>query len=131
MHLAEIHPVRSLFFDLDGTLVDSCPGIVASLSIAFRAAGKMLPPGDFGQANRVHPSVSSLHVLIQLLPSRTSPTSRRPFAPDYDSDGWKKTVLFEGVVPGACNGCSAMGRNYSWSPTSLGFPPSGFLPTSA
>jgi phosphoglycolate phosphatase len=99
MHLAEIHPVRSLLFDLDGTLVDSCPGIAASLSTAFRAAGRIMPPGDLRDA--IGPP-------IRIMATRIDPTLTEPdlaqiektFRADYDSHGWQKTVLFEGVVPG-------------------------------
>jgi phosphoglycolate phosphatase len=99
MHLAEIHPVRSLLFDLDGTLVDSCPGIAASLSTAFRAAGRIMPPGDLRDA--IGPP-------IRIMAARIDPTLTEPdldqiektFRADYDSHGWQKTVLFEGVVPG-------------------------------
>lgn len=99
MHLAEIHPVRSLLFDLDGTLVDSCPGIAASLSMGFRAAGRIMPPGDLRAA--IGPP-------IRILATRIDSTLTEPdlaqiektYRADYDSHGWQKTVLFEGVVPG-------------------------------
>ena len=44
-----MHQSRSLclLFDLDGTLVDSAPGIVASLTHAFAECGIEPPPGDW------------------------------------------------------------------------------------
>jgi hypothetical protein len=52
-----------LIFDLDGTLVDSCPGIGISLTSAFSAAGRTMPTVDLraviGPPIRVIATVSS------------------------------------------------------------------------
>jgi phosphoglycolate phosphatase len=99
MHLAEIHPVRSLLFDLDGTLVDSCPGIAASLSMAFHAAGRTMPPVDLRtligppirvMAMRIDPTLTEAE-LAQI---------EKTYRTDYDSEGWRRTVLFDEVIPG-------------------------------
>jgi phosphoglycolate phosphatase len=42
-------PVTSILFDLDGTLVDSAPGIVESLTHAFAACGIEPPRGDWAR----------------------------------------------------------------------------------
>jgi phosphoglycolate phosphatase len=39
-------PIRTVLFDLDGTLVDSRPGIVAGLRHALGRLGHALPPGE-------------------------------------------------------------------------------------
>jgi phosphoglycolate phosphatase-like HAD superfamily hydrolase len=38
--------IETLVFDLDGTLVDSAPGIGISLKVAFEAVGLVMPCGD-------------------------------------------------------------------------------------
>ena len=50
-----------VFVDLDGTLVDSAPGIVASLTHAFAACGIEPPRGEDVFA------ATSLHTLVQMV----------------------------------------------------------------
>jgi phosphoglycolate phosphatase-like HAD superfamily hydrolase len=109
MQLAEIHPVRSLFFDLDGTLIDSCPGIAAALALAFRAAGRTMPAADLRAV--VGPP-------IRIIATRIDPTLtdaelaqiETVYRAEYDSDGWRDTVLFSGVVPVLQDLCTAGAR---------------------
>lgn len=87
----------NVVFDLDGTLIDSCPGIEAALSAAFIAAGRVMPAADLRAiigppirtiATRVEPALTEVE-LVQI---------ERTFRTTYDGDGWRKTILFEGVA---------------------------------
>jgi phosphoglycolate phosphatase len=88
---------KTLVFDLDGTLVDSSPGIATSLAMAFQAVGRVMPTADFrkaigpplrGIARRVEPTITDAELdIIEPL-----------YRTDYDSRGWRDTVIFDGVV---------------------------------
>jgi phosphoglycolate phosphatase len=89
--------LKTLVFDLDGTLVDSSPGIATSLAMAFKAVGRVMPTTDFrraigpplrGIARRVEPTITEAELdVIEPL-----------YRSDYDSRGWRDTVIFDGVV---------------------------------
>jgi phosphoglycolate phosphatase len=90
--------ITSLIFDLDGTLIDSCPGIQATLAVAFRAAGRAMPATDVRTvigppirviAARIDPSLSELELT----------TIEQTYRRVYDSEGWRETVAFPDVAP--------------------------------
>jgi phosphoglycolate phosphatase len=98
MPLRSLPPVlKTLVFDLDGTLVDSSPGIATSLAMAFKAVGRVMPTADFrkaigpplrGIARRVEPTITEAELdIIEPL-----------YRADYDSRGWRDTVIFDGVI---------------------------------
>lgn len=87
----------NLVFDLDGTLIDSCPGIGTALSVAFIAAGRVMPVADLRAiigppiriiAARVEPTLTEVE-LAQI---------ERTFRACYDGEGWRETIPFEGVA---------------------------------
>ncbi|HUZ95909.1 MAG TPA: HAD family hydrolase [Edaphobacter sp.] len=89
-------PNPAIVFDLDGTLIDSCPGIGASLSEAFAAAGRIMPAMDLRAV--IGPP-------IRVIAARMEPTLTEnelakielTFRAIYDNDGWRETVLYDGV----------------------------------
>jgi phosphoglycolate phosphatase len=88
--------VRHVIFDLDGTLVDSLPGIAFSVDAALRACG--LPPVKRDLAALMGPPVRDIlaavsggadrHMLDRL---------ERSFRASYDAEGWRRTVCLAGV----------------------------------
>jgi phosphoglycolate phosphatase len=84
---------RCLLFDLDGTLLDSLPGIAYSVQAAFDAAG-------------LHERAYNLRQLIgppiRTILSRAAETSdpalldtlERYFRASYDNEGWRRSVCF-------------------------------------
>jgi phosphoglycolate phosphatase len=84
-------------FDLDGTLIDSSPGIAAALSIAFLSAGRTMPTTNVR---------SIIGPPIRVIATRIEPTLtegelaqvEKTYRSEYDTEGWRETVLFEGVV---------------------------------
>ena len=99
-------PVRHAIFDLDGTLVDSLPGIGGPWS---GAAACGLPPltRDLAAADRParsatfwrrFPDVTRRgHVLDRL---------ESAFRASYDSEGWRRTVCHAGRSGDAAGDCS-------------------------
>lgn len=85
-----------ILFDLDGTLIDSAPGIIAGFSAALLQNGVspicelseelIGPPLD--ETLRIISGISDLVILNKLADS---------FKEHYDGAGYKKTLLFEGV----------------------------------
>lgn len=87
----------NFIFDLDGTLVDSLPGIAAALAEAFRSIGRTLPeanlraaigPPIFVIARRVDPALTEPQVLA----------IERAYRSLYDDHHWAHTTLFPGVA---------------------------------
>ncbi len=89
-------PLRALVFDLDGTLIDSLPGIAASLEVAFRAAGKPLPQRDLRTI--IGPPIRKIALALDpSLAEHEVETIALAFRAHYDTEGWRATVLFPQV----------------------------------
>lgn len=92
-------PMRfeSLFFDFDGTLVDSLPGIEFSIQQAFARCGQTMPPVEL--RTMIGPSVRSI---LQKLAGNASSSEvdrlESAFRASYDTAGWAKTPVFSGVA---------------------------------
>ena len=84
---------EALFFDLDGTLFDSLPGIAYSIEQAFKVCSLPMPPLNLPQM--IGPPIAT--ILSQAAPEATEPERvllERAFRASYDSEGWQKTVAF-------------------------------------
>ncbi len=91
--------VRALVFDLDGTLVDSAIGISASLSSAFKAAGREMPLGDLAKVVGPPINVIALRLEPSLTPDEVT-VIEKEYRAEYDANGWRSTTAFAGVVEG-------------------------------
>lgn len=88
---------QCVLFDLDGTLLDSIPGIAYSVKAAFHAAG--LPERSINLRQLIGPP-------IRTILSQAAPTDdpvlldqlERHFRASYDNDGWQQTVCFPGTL---------------------------------
>ncbi len=85
-----------VLFDLDGTLIDSAPAILASYRDAFAAAGReAVVPID---ASIVGPPLLET---LQMLAGTTDAAVIEPlaagFKASYDSTGYRQTAAYEGV----------------------------------
>src|ERR1700677_4137051 len=93
-----------LFFDLDGTLMDSRPGIVASMRHALRSMS-VEPPPDDDLARLIGPP--TYDAFAQLLGTRDRPTLER--AVEAYRDRYATTGMFEGgVYPGVADGLGTL-----------------------
>jgi phosphoglycolate phosphatase len=87
---------QCVLFDLDGTLLDSIPGIAYSVAAAFRATG--LPERTLDLRRLIGPP-------IRTILSRAAETTDDAvldelewhFRVSYDSEGWRQTPCFPGV----------------------------------
>ena len=88
---------QCLLFDQDGTLFDSIPGIEYSVRAAFAAAG--LDDSELDLRRWIGPP-------IRTILSKAAKTDdqalldrlERAFRVSYDSEGWRRTPCFPGVV---------------------------------
>jgi len=85
-----------LLFDLDGTLLDSLPGITFSVREACRAVG--LPDREIDLRKFIGPPIRmifscALHTKDSVLLDELE----RRFRESYDMEGWRKTPCFEGA----------------------------------
>lgn len=89
--------ITNLIFDLDGTLVDSIPGIGSSLGEAFLSVGRQMPLADLRAA--IGPPIG---IIAQRLEPELSYNEiaqiERHYRSSYDNDGWRNTPLFPGVA---------------------------------
>jgi phosphoglycolate phosphatase len=87
---------HSILFDLDGTLIDSAPGILASFAAALRQTG--ITPAVPLEASLIGPP---LPVTAATLVGRDDPAAVAAlvaaFRADYDADGHRATTVYEGV----------------------------------
>jgi phosphoglycolate phosphatase len=89
------HLPQAIFFDLDGTLLDSLPGIAFSIEQAFAACGLPMQAFDLGAA--IGPPIRTILALAATEATDSDLNLlERAFRSSYDSDGWEKTLLFPG-----------------------------------
>jgi phosphoglycolate phosphatase len=83
-----------VIFDLDGTLTDSAPGVVASFRHALAEVGAEIPDGDLAAlavGPPMHQTLSDLG-----LGDRTA-EAMAAYRADYTRRGWAMNALFEGI----------------------------------
>jgi phosphoglycolate phosphatase len=88
--------LRHSIFDLDGTLVDSLPGITWSVEQALALCG--LPPLAVDLKPSIGPPIRS--ILAGVTGLRDAPSLdrlERAFRASYDAEGWRKTACYEGA----------------------------------
>jgi len=94
MTTAEGRIATNLFFDLDGTLLDSLPGIHHSVSTAFTVCG--LQMGETDLRTLIGPPIRTILANISAVTLDDVQLDRlvAAFRQSYDSDGWKLTPHF-------------------------------------
>jgi phosphoglycolate phosphatase len=88
---------RAVLFDLDGTLVDSLPGIEFSVDCALSACS--LPQRSLELRPLIGPPIRT--ILHQVAPDVCEDQLSRleqAFRSSYDAEGWSKTVLHDGAL---------------------------------
>ena len=83
-----------VIFDLDGTLTDSAPGVVASFTHALAAVGAEVPPGDLAGLI-VGPPMH--HTLAALGLGGRADEAMAAYRADYTSRGWAINSLYDGI----------------------------------
>ena len=85
-------PLQNVIFDLDGTLVDSLPGIEYAIDCALRERNYPLRSRDVRAL--IGPPI---RYTLQTISEETAPEAldglESAFRRAYDTDGWKRTVL--------------------------------------
>jgi phosphoglycolate phosphatase len=93
----ELRRVRAIFFDLDGTLLDSLPGIRYSAEAAFAACG--LARDEVDLRGLIGPPIRTiLSKMSQSVGEVELDALERAFRASYDSEGWKRTPHFAGAA---------------------------------
>ena len=88
--------LRHAIFDLDGTLVDSLPGIRWSIEQALAECG--LPPLQAELRPLLGPPIRSILAAIAGFPEGiTLDGLELAFRKSYDAKGWRETVCFKGA----------------------------------
>ena len=86
---------QAIFFDLDGTLLDSLPGIEFSIDQAFSICG--LPKRNIDLKQLIGPPIRTIlaHCAREATDAQLQQLETA-FRQSYDSDGWQKTLHFPG-----------------------------------
>lgn len=88
--------LEAAMFDLDGTLVDSLPGIEYSIDCAMRECG--CGPRLCEVRPLIGPPIRTIFSLVvHGATSERLDALEAAFRRSYDSDGWQKTIFFEGA----------------------------------
>jgi len=92
---------RAVLFDLDGTLLDSLPGIAHSARAAFEACG--LAVGEVELRTLIGPPIRTILAKMALAPAGGLSEDNldrlvQAFRAIYDSEGWKMTPHYAGAV---------------------------------
>ncbi len=91
------HRVQYLLFDLDGTLLDSLPGIDFSMKQACQSVG--IPEIKANLRSLLGPPIRT--ILSKAVPTEDRALLDRleaAFRISYDTEGWQKTTCFEGAL---------------------------------
>jgi phosphoglycolate phosphatase len=86
-------PADTVLLDLDGTLVDSAPGILGSLAAAFAELGIPLPDGGLPRTLLGPP----LYVSLPPLVGDTAPTLLATYRRIYGDVGLRESPPFDGI----------------------------------
>lgn len=87
---------KFILFDLDGTLLDSLPGIVHSVSCACRAVGVAEPASDLRML--LGPPIRSIFAtVLRTQDAELLDRLEAAFRSNYDTEGWRKTRCFAGT----------------------------------
>jgi phosphoglycolate phosphatase len=85
-----------ILFDLDGTLLDSLPGIEYSVRAAFVSCN--LPPPQKSLRELIGPPIRTiLSQALDVVDPHVLDALEQAFRHNYDSKGWRKTVCFPAV----------------------------------
>ncbi len=101
-HTDLFRPVRAVLFDLDGTLLDSLPGIAYSVRAAFQACGLAIGAVDLRVL--IGPPIRTILAKMALTHASAKLSEDdldrlvRAFRASYDSEGWKMTPHYEGAA---------------------------------
>jgi len=91
-----MRPNNSIIFDLDGTLIDSLPGIEFSVREAFATLNLPIRIDDL--RDLIGPPIRNILATVgDLSDEPTLSALENAFRASYDSAGWRKTVCFPGV----------------------------------
>ena len=89
--------LRHAIFDLDGTLVDSLPGIGWSIGKALEACGVVSSPFDLKPL--IGPPIRTILAAVSGIADPSAlDRLEGAFRASYDSEGWRKTVLQPGTL---------------------------------
>ena len=89
--------LQSVIFDLDGTLIDSSPGILASLAFAFQSVG--IIPNQALVSSLIGPPLRE--TILSLLTNSSEVQVRQiteAFKSHYDTEGFKSSLPYSGVA---------------------------------
>ncbi|MFC4603081.1 HAD hydrolase-like protein [Rhodococcus kronopolitis] len=88
-------PAPVTVFDLDGTLTDSAPGIVAGFRHALAVVGVDAPAGDLRELVVGPPMADTLRSLG--LDEATTQRALAAYFVHYDESGWSDNAVFDGI----------------------------------
>jgi len=88
--------VRALFFDLDGTLTDSKPGITRGIQHALRKRGLPVPDGEALEPCIGPPLERSFRELLGL-PAAAARRALADYREYFDAQGWRENSVYAGI----------------------------------
>ena len=91
------HRIEAVIFDLDGTLVDSMSGIEYAAEVAWNVVQPGLPPPPLRPL--IGPPIREMfHRALPDADAAILDALERAFRASYDTDGWRRTTVYPGVI---------------------------------
>jgi phosphoglycolate phosphatase len=88
--------IKHVIFDLDGTLIDSAPSILASMQVAFNEAG--IKPVRPLTSDLIGPPLTvAMNSMLTSATSEKLPILIEGFKRHYDESGYLESQLYEGI----------------------------------
>jgi len=88
---------RAIIFDLDGTLVDSAPGIATAVALAYEEVGVTPPPRDEIRTWIGPPVQRTLERELAVHGGDVIATAQAAFRRHYDALGAETAMVFDGI----------------------------------
>lgn len=92
--------IKNIFFDLDGTIIDSAPGIIKALRYAYQQAALSVPDDSVLRKFIGPPLLESIEKYTKISPeSELARQLLRGFQEYYGRSGWQEMRLYPQIVP--------------------------------
>lgn len=89
--------VSCVLFDLDGTIIDSAPGIIRCFGIGLEAVGAPKPDPDYLRSRIIGPPLAYSYMNYCGLSAELSDTAIAAYRSEYTARGYAESTVYDGM----------------------------------